>query len=265
MTCYFVSALASVAASAPDSLEVGPVLPEMKMQQGLVDKIAYGTLMPRRFQAIFCPGEASNESEGLDLVNDIRTRLGQREGNGGRHLIANHFLRSGGIETRDDERAAFWSRALQTNIDANQCQDLLDTLQIEVSDTADSFSFESTIQETDETVRNCLLLLVTGIATQPEACWIGDMPDVSPLNAEAQWITQSRTNNSRPFFDVGLDGTGQIISLADTGIDTDNCYFWDESGEVPKDGVSQDKCERPIALTVLLMLQRTYMVHILLS
>ena len=32
-----------------------------------------------------------------------------------------------------------------------------------------------------------------------------------------------------PFFDSGLDGSGQVVSVSDTGIDMDNCYFRDDN------------------------------------
>ncbi len=44
-----------------------------------------------------------------------------------------------------------------------------------------------------------------------------------------QWITQSGVVGSRPFFDVGLDGAGQVVAVADGGLDRDNCYFRDAS------------------------------------
>ncbi|KAL7554072.1 hypothetical protein ACHAWF_017502 [Thalassiosira exigua] len=49
-----------------------------------------------------------------------------------------------------------------------------------------------------------------------------------------QWILQSSTSQRRPFFDVGLDGTGQIGAVADGGLDRDNCYFRDAS---PSDAI----------------------------
>ena len=44
-----------------------------------------------------------------------------------------------------------------------------------------------------------------------------------------QWIVQSGKKNRRPFFDVGLDGSGQTVAVADGGLDQDNCYFRDAS------------------------------------
>ena len=47
-----------------------------------------------------------------------------------------------------------------------------------------------------------------------------------------QWIIQSGQHNSRPFFDVGLDGTGQTVAVADGGLDIDNCYFRDRQSSI---------------------------------
>jgi hypothetical protein len=210
----------------------------MKMQEGIVDHILSGHPLSRHFQSIFCPGEASDNAEGLDLTNAILSRMNWREGSVGRQLVSDPFLRSGDVETRDKERAEFWDRTLRQEINADLCEDVFNALEIEVSNKGDSFSVVTALQSSQEALRKCLLLLVTGIATQPEICWVGVVPDVVPLNSEAQWVTQSRKKESRPFFDIGLDGKGQVIGIADTGLDTDNCYFWDATGDIPKDGVS---------------------------
>lgn len=225
-----------MAESAPDSLAVSPVLPEMKMQEGLVDNIVFGHSMPRHIQSIFCPGEVSNHAQGLDLTNVILTRMKERENDEGHHLVSKHFLRSGAVKTRGKQRAEFWKRALRQN-----CNDMFDALDVEVSSKGDSFSAITALRATQEAPQSCLLLLVTGMATQPEICWVGLVSDPVPLNTEAQWVTQSGRQESRPFFDVGLNGEGQVISISDTGLDTDNCYFWDATGDVPRDGVRPEK------------------------
>lgn len=227
-----------MAEAAPDSLVVSPVLPEMKMQEGLVDHLVSRHPLPRHFQSIFCPGVASDNAEGLDLTNDVLSRMKWREDTLGRQLDSDPFLRSGDVETRDKERAEFWYRTLRQEMNSSLCENVFNALEIEVSSKGDSFSAVTTPQSSREALRKCLLLLVTGIATQPEICWVGVVPDMVPLNSEAQWVTQSRKEESRPFFDVGLDGKGQVIGISDTGLDTDNCYFWDATGDVPKDGVS---------------------------
>ena len=36
-----------------------------------------------------------------------------------------------------------------------------------------------------------------------------------------------------PFLAAGLDGTGQIVAVSDTGLDVNNCYFYDSVNPVP--------------------------------
>ena len=38
-----------------------------------------------------------------------------------------------------------------------------------------------------------------------------------------------------PMRDAGLDGTGQVIGLSDTGLDDSSCFFRDDdNGQVPR-------------------------------
>ena len=49
-------------------------------------------------------------------------------------------------------------------------------------------------------------------------------------NANMQWIHQTNVNGDRKMWDLGLDGTGQIIAYADTGLDFDHNFFRESSG-----------------------------------
>jgi len=33
----------------------------------------------------------------------------------------------------------------------------------------------------------------------------------------------------RPWFDIGIDGSDEVLSVSDSGIDVDNCYFQSDS------------------------------------
>src|SRR3989304_814027 len=44
-------------------------------------------------------------------------------------------------------------------------------------------------------------------------------------NADTQWVHQSNQSGVRTEWGVGLDGSGQIIGIADTGLDFDNEQF----------------------------------------
>ena len=54
------------------------------------------------------------------------------------------------------------------------------------------------------------------------------------LNNIARKITQSGTNTSEPYSIAGLDGTGVVIGVADTGIDENHCFFKDLKGTIQR-------------------------------
>ena len=46
-------------------------------------------------------------------------------------------------------------------------------------------------------------------------------------------MVQTFTEKKTPWYDAGLTGKGEIVALSDSGIDVDNCYFWDTEAPVP--------------------------------
>lgn len=64
------------------------------------------------------------------------------------------------------------------------------------------------------------------------------VPRVELLNFRARSIQQSAqassASSAAPYTALGLTGAGQIITIADTGVDTSSCYFSDPTkGAVP--------------------------------
>lgn len=57
--------------------------------------------------------------------------------------------------------------------------------------------------------------------------WIEEARPIGPTNAAESWRIQSGIPNSRPLWDRGLRGEGQIIALADSGLDTNHECFYD--------------------------------------
>lgn len=57
------------------------------------------------------------------------------------------------------------------------------------------------------------------------------------LNYRARSITQSSSVSNKlanqPYTSAGLRGDGQIVTIADTGLDVNSCYFFDKAGRVP--------------------------------
>ena len=89
----------------------------------------------------------------------------------------------------------------------------------------------------------CLASVVAGLAVHPAVVRVGVLPASARLDdAGAQWVLQgaaraddgprggARRRKRRPFFEAGLDGGGQVVSVADTGLDLDNCHFRDLRG-----------------------------------
>ena len=69
------------------------------------------------------------------------------------------------------------------------------------------------------------MALTAALATMDEICTVELYHQEKLYNSAAQYLVQSGAVESRPWFDSGLDGSGQIVALSDTGIDIDNCYF----------------------------------------
>jgi hypothetical protein len=60
------------------------------------------------------------------------------------------------------------------------------------------------------------------------------------LNSLARQITQLGTLGTEPFTALGLDGTGVVVGISDTGIDETSCYFRDKThGLVPRSSVAR--------------------------
>lgn len=78
----------------------------------------------------------------------------------------------------------------------------------------------------------CLAGLLPALAVRPDICHLEITPKKATANYNAQWMVQTGVVNQRPFYDVGLDGTGQTVAISDTGIDVNNCYFADEKGQI---------------------------------
>jgi hypothetical protein len=65
---------------------------------------------------------------------------------------------------------------------------------------------------------------------QPNLCWLNCSRRLSPqelrrLNDEADDITQSGSLGTAPFKDVGLNGSGEVVGVGDSGLDDKSCFF----------------------------------------
>ncbi len=79
--------------------------------------------------------------------------------------------------------------------------------------------------------------MLVEIASKREVHWIEEHLPVRAYNANAQWVTQSLVFGSRPLWDAGLTGEGQVIEVNDTGVRTTHKAFVDESIPIADFGV----------------------------
>ena len=133
------------------------------------------------------------------------------------------------------ERGQFWDDSLTLAFQDEACRATFETkLKWEtlLGPTYNSLhalivTFETTNAENIDTF--CVVGMLAGLAINPRTCQIEITPQQTVANDNAQWLTQTGVQNERPFFDVGLDGTGQVVAVSDTGVDRDNCYFGDSA------------------------------------
>jgi subtilisin family serine protease len=230
MTCFIVVALPSNIKGLPSGVVGIPMMAEMKMAAGLADHILTAEPMLSRIEALFCSMETESPSRATVLATEFLDDM-MNDG-AGRRLRSNSFLES--RVTRDSHREEFWHRQLQDS-DDDFCKDMLASLELEVSPKGNTMMLTLPPDQQKDEFRECLHALVVDLVMQTEICYVGAYQQIETLNKLATGIVQSGSSTSTPFYDVGLDGLGEVVALSDTGLDTDNCYFWDSSKEILKD------------------------------
>lgn len=85
--------------------------------------------------------------------------------------------------------------------------------------------YENEVQDSSASNKYCVASLVMALSTHPKVLSVEVEKPITADDYEAQWITQSKVEGERPFRDIGIDGTNQVISIIDSGIDTEHNYF----------------------------------------
>ena len=67
--------------------------------------------------------------------------------------------------------------------------------------------------------------LVSSLADQPAVEFIDPVQPVHSLNAETDWVIQTNLTGNDRYWTFGLNGSGQVIGMADTGLDYDGASF----------------------------------------
>ncbi|PWU99152.1 putative subtilisin-like serine peptidase [Trypanosoma cruzi] len=88
-----------------------------------------------------------------------------------------------------------------------------------------------------DVVCHCSAFINT-VVSHPAVRWMEvAIEHVAPLNFYATALVQNGNQDERepfrPFWDAGIDGSGELVGLADSGVDFDSCFFSD-----PKESVA---------------------------
>lgn len=71
------------------------------------------------------------------------------------------------------------------------------------------------------------------LSHQPLVHWVQEKQEITVRNSHATKAMQSVDASSRVVWNHGITGTGQVVGVADTGIDYDSCYFQDTQMPIP--------------------------------
>ncbi|MCP4901817.1 MAG: S8 family serine peptidase, partial [bacterium] len=83
-------------------------------------------------------------------------------------------------------------------------------------------------------VRRDQMASTTRVLEQSQGlAWADVQPAVRLQNSASVWRCQSGFPFQTSVFDNGLHGEGQVVAVLDTGLDADNCYFWDDEYGLP--------------------------------
>jgi hypothetical protein len=99
--------------------------------------------------------------------------------------------------------------------------------------------------------RRCLIGLLGALVQQNDVLHVEPKAHARAHNARSAKLAQTAANSASPYlsatpiWDMGINGTGQIIGMADSGLDTASCFFSDSSGSsaVARSSVSSPKVD----------------------
>lgn len=212
------------------------------------------------------PGEVSNvvnsTTAATQILNDVKAMIQSSSNNNGNLRSSNNNPLPYIVNVRDafsltssvrnnKQRSDIWSEALFNGFEADHhCKNMFDLLQVRERGEIEGFELilhahQAVEDEGTAWNKNCVISLIIGLSVNQsvQSVDVGRPLETSSFEeissttrkltvqgiTNPQWISQSGVLHHRPFFDNNLDGSGQTVGIADAGLDTDNCYFYDSS------------------------------------
>mmetsp|Transcript_11939 Transcript_11939/g.24051 ORF Transcript_11939/g.24051 Transcript_11939/m.24051 type:complete len:956 (+) Transcript_11939:25-2892(+) len=139
-----------------------------------------------------------------------------------------------GDNEEQSERAQFWGDLLDEFQTSGICDETYKTrltwkIYRSTQPTRASSQMQVVYNNTGETETDsgCALVLLLALAANPDVCSVDVRRGVEPSNQIASFMVESERQNQNPFRARGIDGTGETVTISDTGVDPDHCYFND--------------------------------------
>jgi len=143
------------------------------------------------------------------------------------------------LKALDGSRAEPLSESIANGIEADHnCKSMFDSLDIITHDHEKDFEIilnpsnkASKYDDSSASNTDCIVSFMIALSTHPSVLIVEPDTPIIPHDYQSQWISQSYDKNrpeskeNRPFFDVGLNGKGQVISMSDSGLDVNSKYF----------------------------------------
>lgn len=102
------------------------------------------------------------------------------------------------------------------------------TVTVGSSDNSFYFFFEFLKQDLKAGIKHkCHRLFASYIAEQQQVISVEKVMKNTVSNFHAKWIVESGVKEKNPWAETGLNGNGEIIFVADTGLDVHHCYLRD--------------------------------------
>jgi len=197
---------------------------------------------PVYFDIMFCPGALANIT-----VENARDKVLEYVSNGS--ILEEDFFWAQQPESKKSYQGKYWSEILSMK---NKLEDVMNMIGADEytcsSEIYDNFTFtiqegemlerdvyvltmkSNTVNDEENSVRQlfekkCFYELLLFISLMPETCSIQIRPEITISNNNAKWLVQTGVKEVMPWYDIGLNGAGEVIAISDTGIDMDHCYI----------------------------------------
>lgn len=228
--CVIMSIPADVALNWYNSndssvMSLTPWVDAMKVTPGIVSRLA--AVDTASYSVVFSIAQNGGPRADGILADVIQMAMSEQSG---RQLSEEQTLLQSFSLTKSPKNklsSGYWSRTLTEYED---CSSMFDKLVI--SSLNDNAVYQISFDSSDAS-QTCIVSLLVSLAIHPTVTRVGTIEDSVELhNLHASWVVQGsvtdlKGNDFFPFSAAGLDGRSQLVSISDTGLDVNNCYFRD--------------------------------------